>query len=58
MLTVALHFCLRNTTGHIRFGLYNFKKRKAKQDPPHCIPPGHIKFLVVFSIREMLMSYF
>ena len=52
MLTVALHFCLRNTTGHIRFGLYNFKKRKAKQDPPHCIPPGHIKILGRFFYKR------
>lgn len=41
MLTVALHFCLRNTTGHIRFGLYNFKKRKAKQDPPIAFPRSY-----------------
>ena len=39
MLNVALQLIIRNTKAHIPIGLYNFKKRKAKQDPPHCIPP-------------------
>lgn len=59
MLTVAVHFCLRNTTGtHPLQPLQLQKRGKQNKIRPIAFPRSYKNSWSFFSIREMQMSYF